>query len=325
MAVYEDLLELFAAHRIDAVTADNGKLLRDKFGKSIEELGADAEYTKHYDVVRDTKKCLEETLDSCQGDIRKEINECIWKIESFRERSRTEAAETFSQLVKRSVYKDRWGDKERRLYDRKYQLVFNWQHYFLSYTNRDYFKTYNSFKKLIDHNLEPDVRKNALSTKANVLAHLVAQLIEQTGMRGFFDYKKIKSGDDIEDAIRQHCKTAYVFIQLVEYVTFNPPAHGKNWCFEEYDEFAKETEMSDLSGCPHDKRYHFVITVDDISKLKPIFPYPPYSCWVDHAARVHDKKVRDGRRLDALRRDIQEIATEIKTLRDAIVYNTLQR
>lgn len=205
-------------------------------------------------------------------------------------------------------------------------LLAFWQHFFLSYTNRDYYATYNSFKNLIDNNLAPSVRREALSAKANVLARLLTQLLEQAGMRGFFDAKAIKSGDDIQDEIRRHCKTAYAFIQLVEHATFAEPSDGqKNWCFEEYNEFTSESEMLDLSGCAHDKRYHFVITVDEIGNLIPQFCNRGYNDWIAHARRLHVKSIEDGRRLEALRKSIKEIASEVKTLRDVVVFNTLQR
>jgi len=52
--------------------------------------------------------------------------------------------------------------------------------------------------------------------RINHVVKVIVRFLEANGVRGFWDYKTIKCGDDIAEEVREHCRQALAFVQLIE-------------------------------------------------------------------------------------------------------------
>lgn len=330
MTVYDNLIDLFAAHAVSEIEGHNGRILKTRFGvATVEDLAKIEGYKDNFDLVKVCKLELENILARNATSAARQVTECLESLYLDKDKGLADRAqedrpsrtETFRDLIKRSVYATAWTAQECATFDAKYEVLMEWRHYFLSYTNRDAFVTNNTFRKLIEFVYGAPTPQ---WQTANFIAPTVAKILKQNNVSGFFDHNDLKSGDEIEDEIRVFCRRCWAFVQIMEPETLATPPGGKlNWCFEEYNEFVNAvSHLQALAGHTPSKRYHFVITLEHIHKLKPVMPNPNYSAWFAHAEKLHYKSLQN-KEYEEVRDAVREIASRIKELRKSVIADLL--
>jgi hypothetical protein len=103
-----------------------------------------------------------------------------------------------------------------------------------------------------------------------------------------------------------------------------PQADKKNWCFEEYNAFSDSSaHLKEMTGQEYGKRYHFIITADQLANLIPAVPDPNYSSWFTRVEGIHCKTLYNKKYGEA-REAIQEIAFVIAKLRKEAIADLLK-
>ena len=162
--------------------------------------------------------------------------QCLAELKSLRERSTfiTEDYTVTRTLIQKALYPS-WG-KYQEEYTRRRKVIDEWNDVFVSYTNRDAPATNQACKKLIKFEWGKEV--DPAGEENNYVARTVAKYLEQTGLRSFIDYSRLKCGDDIGEKIREHSTTSFSLIQLIEPAIFQEPKPPKkNWCLVEFTTF----------------------------------------------------------------------------------------
>lgn len=320
LTLKEPLLALFTRYRVAEIEADSGRLLRDAFAvRDLADLVQRDGYAQYYALVKDVRATVDALLDR-GGPTPTVINALLRLLYATRRTERYEEGEVLYRLIREGLYPN-WSPTEQQIFDQKYRVVMSWSHYFLSYTERDANATNNSFNRLIK-NLPRAEQKDR--DKHNLLARLIARLLHQNNLRGFFDYVAIQSGDEIGAKVKEYCENCCAFVQLVEHETFAAPSAGRqNWSFQEYQWF-KDAAALPIAKVPTPaNRFHFVITTEAVDKLKPANLTPVYKDWYEHVAQLHATPIQ-GKGFEELRSDVQRMATIIVQLWDQMVEETLK-
>lgn len=208
-----------------------------------------------------------------------------------------------------------WNETEQGFYKEVYSIIIEWYDVFFSYTSRDWRETNNEFKPLIIHAFGEDVYNTKEIKGKNFLAELIVHYLDQKGVKPFYDQKEIVYGDKIEKKILKHCKSCYVFVQLIEEEVFHVPNGKQNWCHEEFTEFDAWCKNWSEKWCESDKsdlrRFYYILT----HKPDIVFPpeiHPTYQEWYDNIQGT--RYVTIVRRLDSnldLKEKVIVLAREI--------------
>lgn len=319
-AMLDKLIDIFSNHTIQKIEANQGKLLVSSFDqpnyKALLEL---EDYKKYYPLVMEGKR---KVINIAKEKIKpkEKINNILKRIRDQKENYKDDEAYILHNLIKNTLYK-KWNLENRKNYDQKYNII-NWNHYFLSYTNRNAANTNNDYEKLIKNVYLslPPIKKR---TEENYVAKIIAKFFKVDNLDGFFDFENIKCGDDIQDEIRSYCQSCFAFIQLVERDSFTKPsAKVINWCYEEYNEFGNQQLLNTQFKKKFNKRFFFTITTSAIDDLKPAILPPIYESWFHHISK--DKHISlKGFNDQELRSAITEISEEIILVKNKILDDML--
>jgi hypothetical protein len=148
----------------------------------------------------------------------------------------------------------------------------------------------------------------------NFLAKLIVRYLDMKGVKPFYDKKEIVCGDKIEEQIFKHCKSCYVFVQLIEEEVFHVPNGKPNWCHKEFTEFDAWSKNWSEKWCESDKSdlkrfYYFLTHKQDI-----VFPpeiHPTYKEWYDNIQETEYVTIVKGLVNLELKEKVIELAKEI--------------
>jgi hypothetical protein len=123
----------------------------------------------------------------------------------------------------------------------------------------------------------------------NFLAELIVHYLDLKGVTPFYDQKEIVCGDKIGNKILKHCKSCYVFVQLIEEEVFHVPIGKPNWCHEEFTEFDDWSEKWCKRWCESDKsdlnRSYYILTHEPLTVFPPVI-HPTYQKWYNNIRRT---------------------------------------
>jgi hypothetical protein len=276
--ISSNLVGLYAKNASDQV---NEQDFIDVFNPdSYEEVKELPEFVEKNFRIRKVKKKLERIGDKYE-DIHEQALRALRLLKDARGSQRVRPIEFWETeaLIRQYLYPS-WGDHQQE-YNRRCKVFTHWYDAFISYTNRDALDTNSTYPKLII-GVPRDIRLSKPNPK-NCVAHVVAQIIRRNNLECFRDFEKLECGDDIEDIIREHARTSFVFIQLLEPEIFAQPTPPKrNWCYEEFKEFEKST-MANEQHLEKQKRFFGILlrgsSFDEVAPLVK----EPYTKWINTA------------------------------------------
>ena len=309
--IHGKLIEFFANHSVDEIQGEGGNLLKRKIGAgSYKKIKEDREYKNFFDALLELRAVLEVAIEGETG-----LQQVKWCLSLLHEKRKSKRDfELLTMLIKKGIYKREWNREQKKYFDLGVEMMGNWKDYFLSYTNRNFNETNNCLKAVLNEVLDP-VLYDSNRDRSNCVAHLIKKYLDENGLDGFFDKHDMITGDEIKKKIRNHCRSAFAFVQLLEMVMFTGKKDGRNWCYEEFDAFSLEVEKT---GQENYNRYYFIHPY----KKNVLFPAdlpPEYKKWKTKIIETLFLDDLRGMNEEKIRYQMWKLATEIKTTRERML------
>ncbi|MEO1626735.1 MAG: hypothetical protein AAFV25_16395, partial [Bacteroidota bacterium] len=322
--IVKKLVELFSDHRIEEVEKDDLKMVKDAFHKTDRDQLMELDgYSTYYSKIQQLKQQLED-IQQNHTDAKSQINASIILLKNLSEsdvdsESSFDLLAYYKQLVEGQFHVVQWDDAELAVFRSKWDFVFEWKDYFLSYTNRNASETNSDYRNLLRQVFSqlPRVEER---TRVNLLARVIANYLKRNNLRGFFDKDVLKCGDDFGDKIQDYCQSAFAFVQLVEEETLNDSPTAINWCKKEYDLFETDSRLAEYVKVGEKNRHFFILT-DSHSDLRPANLPNTYQDWFRHITTTNYQLAANNNK--QLRRRIRQIAEQIIQSREAIIAELL--
>lgn len=315
------LIEVFSQK--DAAGVTDNDIVKAFWAEDYSEVEAKPDFAKAFIRIRRAKLKLERIV-HYYPQAENQALHCLAELNAERGRYR-DLPDSFREteaLIRKGLY-PYWGDIQEE-FDARCEVLGKWNDVFVSYTNRDAFATNQRYADLVRH--EWGRKVDPAETSWNCIASTIAKYLQQNNLRTFYDYKKLKCGDDIEDEIRKHSSSAIALVQLLEPQVFEEPeAPKKNWCKEEFDEFS-QSQPPQVSAAATHNRYFFVLARgDNIEDVLPAYRPPHYMTWIDKASRKLHLTLNnyqmdfDRKDFDRLRIKVRKVADQIVDAREKII------
>lgn len=308
-----NLIDFFSEYNIEHANSKNGKdALFKKFKvNNYKELLKNEEFIKYYEPFKSLRQELYDSIAGLTGI--DQVQSCLALLNEKKKSKKKKEIEILKKWINNKMnnclYKS-WNRKEKTHYTKALRIIDEWSDFFFSYTNRGIPLTNNDFKEHIIYTFGERYFDD-YKDEINLVAKLIVRHLIDNGLQAFFDQDNIKCGDEIEDEIKQHCKSCYVFIQLAERTVFINSFKKKNWCYLEFEKFDNWISKQQDSK----KRYHFIITEKDV------FPEQmpqEYEHWRRKIEKIN-YCIISGLNIIELRDKIDELAKEIYNTKNKIL------
>ena len=318
MSVRQTLIDVFAQRSCDEIEKAP-QILLDAFGTtSFDALRALDGYDEEYNLASTTKARIEHIKEAFPGLTGRQALQCLNMLKNLREESafKTKKYEVARDMILKTLYLN-WAKADRDIFDARLALFDSWTDFFISYTNRDAHATNDYHRKLITQELGWPRRADL--EKFNYVARVLVKYLEQNNVHGFFDFKSLQCGDDIEARVLERCEKTIAFIQLVESKSLEEPAPPKlNWCLKEYEAFATTVPAVKTPGLMGN-RVFFTFAGDE-ALPQPAKIGPSYTSWYGEMSRLLGAIIAQyDKPFGGLKSKVREIATQIVEARKQIV------
>ncbi len=210
------LIHFFSKYNADYIGVEDGKneLIKNFGAADWLELTRMEGYTQNYESVSHVRKELDyytktlydmELVQACLASLREKYEIDPDQFEIFIDLIKTDNEECLFNS---------WTGAQQKYFNDAYHVLFEWKDFFFSYTNRNLPETNNDFEGLITHSFkESDFQKD--KNNVNYLARLIVRYLSRRNLKAFFDQDNISCGDDFRERIFSHCRSCFVFIQLI--------------------------------------------------------------------------------------------------------------
>ena len=336
--VLDKLIDIFSKYEVSYIVDNNDDVLLKEFGiDDMYKLIDLPEYGKSYKLVEELKQKFEANVDMDKASkelltsslklIKKEMDK-----ESVYGRRQCQTFIVLDKVVRNIVF-PKLTDEEKKIYENVCEIIIDWKHFFLSYTNRNAEPTNKRYIPLLTK-VEFDEKEIKSNIKTNYVAKLIAKYLKSNNISAFFDKDNIRCGDDFEDKIKIHCQTSFSFVQLIQRKVFEDcEADKKNWCFVEYKEFQKKCLIDNFCDTKQFKRHYFFIDEEKIENVKPA-NLCEYTEWYEKVSRLDHISVyqymysggnviKGEFGLNKLKDKVDEMAKEIYKTREDIIKKIL--
>ncbi len=321
MDTSNELIQLFSQYTVEQIESSNGQLLITAFGsRRYDRLIEDSAFKKLYTVIVEMKLELEFIQERHKNDADGQAKECLYLIRQKTD-AREEEIEVLLGLIKKNLY-PAWNDALKKLFEKKSSVITSWKDYFISYTNRDAPQTNGLYATLI-RQVFLKMPHEDIQVQENFLPKIVVKFFESNDLVGFFDCESIKSGEEIEDEVREYCRNVFAFVQVIEHKTFSKPRDKRNWCFEEYNEFTSSEELEDICEGAFAGRHHFITIEKKLEDMKPINFYPNFQDWYNHVERVKYIWIHRSDN-QIVRREVKKMGDQIFITRNDVISSILR-
>lgn len=235
MAEFSDsLIDLYARCEPDKVQVDG------TFKKLVDKHGENPFFNQERVRIEDLRRRMDKRTGIVKT-AKAQIGEALRLYKQFVKGKDTVMAERCRKLAK-LLYAKRWSKDQLKYFEDGCQsLREQREDYFLSFTDNpnpenDY-RINRNHKFLIKHLLGHQAYKDADKRRENLLARAIhLYLRNERQMKGFYykDEDRLGDGAEVEEKLRQGCRKALVFVQLVQNDMF-VKVDG-NWAHFEYSE-----------------------------------------------------------------------------------------
>jgi len=208
-----------------------------------------------------------------------------------------------------------WEENIRKLYQKGVEMLENWIHFFISYTNQSAPGVNRAYKKMISNEI-PYQEIKQFEQERNLIGRLISRYVKMQRVSAFYDKDALAWGNEWRERILNFASTTYGFIQIVETEMFvqDPP---KNVCLTEYETYKKSIEGLCADRALGNVQPVFYFLISNPDKL-PNFRFEPaglHECmkrWVEHIYKVQYATLYKNLSNGQLRQKIQEAAFECK-------------
>lgn len=241
MSEYQkQLISLYASHQVNEIR-NNPELFEKVFGKTTSEMAEIWGFSTDQERIETLKRGIE--------DQQYKFNSTDAKIQitaSLNILADTAMYENTEAKIKMDILKElflnmfpSWSSQQLEHFNFVFNLLKEWDNYFISYCNVMPLAIYEKYKRVIRRNLSEGAIKS--KNERNLLAEVIFEQLKNLHNmhRGFFDRDNIITGSNLNSTINQSVTKSFTLIQLIQPGIFKAGGGQANWCFDEYQDFMK--------------------------------------------------------------------------------------
>lgn len=302
MNIYlEMLIDAYVENTVS--TLDSNPQIVKSIVESYDKVDLAKQYAEDNLIVRSLKEHLE-LYDKAKQEY--QVRLCLSLFSKLSDELNDYKIQVLKKMVEKFFVNKRWKNKKTFIsfYYDNLPFFSDRKHFFFSYTNRNSEEVNLIFSKCLKNNKKYNIE--------NKLAEHVVNMLLGRKLSGFWDYKDIKTGENIEISVKENCSKTFCFVQLLGQKSVKIPKKGSiNWCFSEYEEFKK-------TGCTNSILNHnnmiFILQDGIIPKKNNATPYKD---WInDINTYKHVKLTYDqDKNCNKIITDIDQIADRIEEIK----------
>jgi hypothetical protein len=278
-AFVASLIDLYSTRRLDDVDSSD---IERATGKRYSELEQDSRDVEVYNCIRDRKGFIER-IDS-NAPAHQQRTACLIELRRLKEdpAARQDAGEICDAFISKTLMPAWQPPTERDKYRLAADILLYWNDYFLSYTRRGHELINQEYARWFSR-LYGSMPARSQQKGRNLVAKLVHDQLKRHGLRGYFDETSTRDGANISEDVQKHLDRSFALVQFIhQEALLVPPGGAKNWPFEEFLRFTKQTHP--ISG---ELRLRFVIAGEDLDKVLPVGVNSTYkSKWLDVIRKI---------------------------------------
>jgi hypothetical protein len=146
----------------------------------------------------------------------------------------TELINFIKQVIHSRLYIN-WNLSNQERYNVGVQLILDWIHFFISYTNASRPDVNYDYYALLKNSFQSSFIK-CNKEKMNLVAALLYKYFKTQRLKCFYDKDELDWSDDFRKKIFSFSSRAFAFVQLVETEMFEKPEID-NYCYQEYKSY----------------------------------------------------------------------------------------
>lgn len=251
------LLELFVKWTPGEIVANPDNILLTMGVQQPAELNTMDGYGEYYKLLWDKASGLEKISNLTHQSL--QVKEAISYLgNTIKERNKDAIAAVDRIIHDRLIPK--WDQQHKEKYSTGRQLLSDWIHFFISYTNSSRPGINNTYRSLLKTQLGSDY-VNSNREKMNLVAALLYKFFKTQRMNTFYDKEEIEWSDDFKDVMFSYAAKAFAFVQFVEPDIFYGSS-DTNFCYKEYmsytksiAEFSQANQLQDIEPV-----YFFIVS-----------------------------------------------------------------
>jgi hypothetical protein len=320
------LLGLFCKHTVEQIHANKrNELIRIMNVTNRDELIANQDYNQYYNWLVDLARDVEEI--NVQAPVNYQAKQALLLLMEKNTDGDPEKFDAAKQMIQEKIASQWKAQDDIDIYLKGVELLQEWIHFFISYTNQDVPSINNTYKGMIAVDFPgKQIRKEKDSV--NLIAKLVYSYLKMQRVTTFYDKEDIGWGDEFKEKIFKYTNRSYALIQIVERKIFVDDP-DKNYCFREYeaykasiDNFARSYKIGNVK--PH---MLFLISNPDFSKDFVIGPSgitpTKMQVWVKEIKDKQFAVLHTKLPNEELKITIQKAVAKFMTFRDEFFKNYL--
>lgn len=280
------LLELFTASSLSEINSSPNNILKAVGVQEPEQLSAIEGYGAYYKMMSD----IVWEIESIKGTASQEeqTKRAIQLLGDKVKKVNNDAVAATDKLIGFVLF-NQWSHENQQRYTTGKQLLLDWVHFFISYTNSSTPAINNTYKSLLKSRLGVEYL-NANKEKMNLIAALLYKFFNTQRVSTFYDKEKIDWGDEWKDKIFSYSAKSFAFVQFIEPDIFYGTS-DKNYCYKEYVSYTKSVSK---------------LTEDKLQEVKPV-----YFFIISNPARTQDYEFKPAN-LDEAAPELGKWADEVK-------------
>lgn len=231
----KNILDLFCGSTHAEITgAGKARLIKLMGAKDRDELTSNPEYNSYF-------SCLEELLLEIErimgvDDPPRQVRQALTLLSVKKKKLRNELFPGLMKLIDQKLV-PRWPANLQTAYSQGREMVAEWIHVFVSYTNQSAPGVNNGYKDMLLYEFRDSLFQQ-YKDEVNLMAGLIYEYFALQKLNVFYDKKDLFIGDRFEEKLDTIGSKSFVFSQFIEAKIFTGDPE-KNYCFKEYDTYSK--------------------------------------------------------------------------------------
>ena len=318
-----DLLEIFCRHSSESLKGPAAKLelLHIMKAANWEVLTNNATFNACYAKLEEMLLSIEHILSFPATAT--QLKRALQSLSEKRDKVEQDEFKAYITMMKKKLWPN-WDQPAIVSFTKGLQLLSQWIHFFISYTNQSAPGINRTYKKIISNDLPQQVIRQ-YEQERNLMGRLIDRYVRMQRASSFYDKDDIAWSDEWEEKITDFTQSSYAFIQIIETEMFehDPP---ENICYTEYETYKQSIQQLSTAHALEDIKPKFFFLVSNPDKQEK-FRFEPLGRsltsaveeWVNLIYRVQYATLYRNLSNSQLKQKIQEAALECKEYKKALL------
>jgi len=319
----DDLLRIFCMHTSESIKGPTAKLefLRIMRAANWEALTNNASFNSWYAKLEEILLNLEHILSF--PNTATQLKRALQLLSEKRDKVGPDEFKAYITMMKAKLWPN-WDQPAKDSFTKGLQLLSQWIHFFISYTNQSAPGINRTYKKIISNDLPQQVIRQ-FEQERNLMGRLIDRYVRMQRASSFYDKDDIAWSDEWEEKITDFTQSSFAFIQIIETEMFehDPP---QNVCYTEYETYKQSIQHLSTTHALEDIKPKFFFLVSNPDKQEK-FRFEPLGRpltsaveeWVDLIYKVQYATLYRNLSNSQLKQKIQEAASECKEYKKALL------